>query len=196
MPQLERSHLATAIRRIGWAYFLLHLNINLGSLNILPNWWGYLLIVFSLAVLSQWSPSAKLLRPLGCFLAAADGIQWMCKTLNLSLSGGPFQSASVMLNLLVTLINLYFHFQLLTDIANAAQMTDYGSAQELLRTRTWYTVLNTILYLMLYASVMLHWLTGVLLVINLVIAIVICRQILGFGKWLNTPCPPDAGPET
>ena len=49
MPEFDRDALAIAIRRIGWAYLLLHLNINLGSLNILPNWWGYLLIVFSLS---------------------------------------------------------------------------------------------------------------------------------------------------
>jgi len=189
MPEFDRDALAIAIRRIGWAYLLLHLNINLGSLNILPNWWGYLLIVFSLSALSQWSPSAKLLRPLGYFLAVADGIQWICKTLNVSLSSGPFQSVFVMLNLLVTLINLYFHFQLLTDIANAAQLNEYDGSQDLLRTRTWYTLLNTVLYLMLYASLWIHWLSVVLLVIHLVVAIIICRQILRFGKWLKEPFP-------
>lgn len=189
MPEFDRDALAKAIRRIGWAYLLLHLNINLGSLNILPNWWGYLLIVASLNELSLWSPSAKLLRPLGYLLASVDGVQWLCTALGLEVSGSLLQSTAALVNLLVALVNLYFHFQLLTDIATAAQMTDYDSAQELLRTRTWYTILNTVLHLMLYASLLLNWLTIVLLVVNLIVAIVICRQILQFGKWLAAPFP-------
>ena len=87
------------------------------------------------------------------------------------------------------LLDLYFHFQLLTDIANAAQLNEYDGSQDLLRTRTWYTLLNTVLYLMLYASLWIHWLSVVLLVIHLVVAIIICRQILRFGKWSKEPFP-------
>ena len=31
------------LTKIAWGYVFLHLNLNLGTLNVLPNWVGYLL---------------------------------------------------------------------------------------------------------------------------------------------------------
>ena len=73
---MGREELADAVKRIAWGYVLLHVNVNLGSLNILPNWLGYLLILGVLPMLGEREPSALLLRPLGILLALWEGVLW------------------------------------------------------------------------------------------------------------------------
>ena len=73
----ERPELYKPLSHIAWGYLLLHVNFNFGTLNILPNWLGYLLILSALEPISQIVPSALLLRPLGKVLAAWEGLLWV-----------------------------------------------------------------------------------------------------------------------
>ena len=45
MNEENKMDLCQAVKHIAWGYVLLHFNINLGPLNVLPNWAGYLLMV-------------------------------------------------------------------------------------------------------------------------------------------------------
>ena len=73
---MGREKLAGAVKFIAWGYILLHLNFNLGTLNILPNWLGYVLMLQALPILGNDEPSAPLLRPLGIILALWEGALW------------------------------------------------------------------------------------------------------------------------
>ncbi len=66
---MERRRLADGVKLIALGYLLLHLDLNLGALNILPNWLGYILILKALPALGEYEPSALLLRPIGILLA-------------------------------------------------------------------------------------------------------------------------------
>ena len=72
----EKPDLYKPLSHIAWGYLLLHVNFNLGTLNVLPNWLGYLLILSALEPISQLVPSSLLLRPLGKVLAAWEGVLW------------------------------------------------------------------------------------------------------------------------
>ena len=102
-----------AIGAIAWGYLLLHLDINLGSINILPEWLGYLLMLSALPVLAQEIPSALLLKPLGEILALWEGVQWVMKLLGREFS--PY-----LIEVIIGVVSLYFHFQLLTNLAELA----------------------------------------------------------------------------
>lgn len=181
-----RERIAQAVRRIGWAYVLLHLHINLGTLDILPDWAGYLMILSALPALAEWSPSAKLLKPLGVFLCANASLQWLVKLIGFSASTTAATANLLSLyHLLCDIIYLYFHFQLLTDIANTAHIVAYDGEASLLKTRTWYVVLLTGIQLILYLPTVPQLLTFFLLIVNLVIAFILCRQMLHFGNWLR-----------
>lgn len=183
-PMRERC--GAAIRKLGWAYVLLHLDINLGTLNLLPNWAGYLMILSVLPVLAEWSPSATLLKPLGTFLAANDLLQWLVKLIDFSMETTAFTSGLYALyTLLCAIVSLYFHFQLLTDVAGMAHFFAYEDEASFLKMRTLYTMLMTVIPLLLYLPEPPQMITVSLLVVNLVIALILCRMLLVFGKWLQ-----------
>lgn len=165
----ERERLGDAIKRIARGYILIHLNINLGTLNILPNWLGYILFYGALNVISEEEDSAKLLRPLAVLLGIWEALLWL-----LTLFGVSFDVP--LITLFAEVIGLYFHFQLLTNLASIAKKYDCPEQKRLLTLRTVRTLLITLL------SLPLPWekiqLAGVLIVIIHVIVSIWITAVL------------------
>lgn len=136
---MEIQKSAKAIKNIARAYLFLHLSINLGTLNILPSWVGYILIFGALPVIAEEQPSAKLLRPLAVILGLWEGILWSAQLFNISFD-------PLLLSVLAAVVGLYFHFQLLTDLANIAKsLHDYSLHTRLLTLRTVRTLMTTLI---------------------------------------------------
>ena len=57
---MNHEHLCNALRHIAWGYILIHVHINLGTIDILPDFAGYLLLLGALPILGQLEPSAPL----------------------------------------------------------------------------------------------------------------------------------------
>ena len=108
----KRYNLSQAIRSIAWGYVLLHLHFNLGRLDILPDWLGLVLILKALPDLTEQCPSAGLLRPFAMGLAIWEGIQWLFFLFGAALDLG-------FLDIIGSIVALYFRFQLMTEIAHA-----------------------------------------------------------------------------
>ena len=140
------DNLASAVGAVGRAYIFIYLNINLGTLDILPDWVGYVFILGALPMLSLWEESMGLLRNLGFLLAIYEGVEWI-----LNLMGG--KADIPIISLIAGIIGLYFHFQLLTNMASIA--SEYGltgRSENLLKLRTANTVLQTIAILTMQLS--------------------------------------------
>ena len=140
------DNLASAVGAVGRAYIFIYLNINLGTLDILPDWVGYVFILGALPMLSLWEESMGLLRNLGFLLAIYEGVEWI-----LNLMGG--KADIPIISLIAGIIGLYFHFQLLTNMASIA--SEYGltgRSENLLKLRTANTVLQTIAMLTMQLS--------------------------------------------
>lgn len=110
--------LYSGISRAAWGLFFLFFHINLGTLDLLPNFIGWLLLLSALKLLGEERRDLVLLRPLGIGLALYHFADWLLalfgRTLDLPLLGT-----------LSTIAQLYFLFQLLTDCAAlAAQYQD------------------------------------------------------------------------
>ena len=60
---MNRANLYHGLTKIAWAYVLLLVNVNLGTLNILPNWAGYLLIGQAIPLLAEERRDLALLKP-------------------------------------------------------------------------------------------------------------------------------------
>lgn len=175
----NRETLAGALSRLAWGNVLLLLDFKLGNLDILPNWLGILLITGALPVLEREQPSVGLLRPLGTLLALWEGLTWI-----IHLFGGAVNLP--LLTILAGVISLYFHFQLLTDLAAIAGEVQCPQAGSLLRLRTVRTVLLAVL------TLPLNWervpaLTVILLVVLLIVAIWIARTLFGMKRSLLEP---------
>ena len=156
---LPPTELAAFCGGVVRGYLLIHLHLNLGTLDVLPDWAGYLCIVSQLGLLAGWQPAALLLRPLGFLLAGWNLVDWVCTLLGVDCSLWP------VLPLVAAVVNLYFNFQLLTNLADAVAGYLPDEADRLRRLRTLNTLFLTLVALPLplqrwqYAAVALLVLT-------------------------------------
>lgn len=138
----DRETLYSGLSNAAWGYFFLHVNLSLNSINILPAFVGYLLLLSAIKKLSGERRDLLLLQSLGVLLAAWNLVDWLLACL-----GGELTGKFLPLDLLATVAGLYFHFQFLTDmaaLAEAYQPEDGSLARRLRQNRTAYTVLCTI----------------------------------------------------
>ena len=101
------------LTKIAWGYVFLHLNFNLNTLNLLPNWVGYLLFFSAITLLGDQLRDLTLLKPFCILLGARELADW----LTVFATGQTLMGQFFLLDALLTCIGLYFHFQLLTDLA-------------------------------------------------------------------------------
>lgn len=139
IPDHERLY--RGVSRAAWAYFFLYFDVNLGSLNILPDFVCYLLLWSAIGCLEEEERDLTLLRPLCVLLGAWAGADWL-----FTLFQEPLDGQFPPVDLFLAVAALYFHFQLFTDFAQlAARYQPPGVAldRRLLRLRTVHTLLLT-----------------------------------------------------
>lgn len=112
----ERNPLDEGLTHAAWGYLFLNLDINLGSVSILPRFVGWLLFLSAIQELKEDRRDLALLRPLGILLAVWSGLDWGASWL-----GGDIDGLLPPLDLLTAVAQMYFHFQFLTDLAALAQ---------------------------------------------------------------------------
>lgn len=133
-----------------WGYFFLYFNLNLGSISVTPSFVGMLLFLSAIRALKEERRDLALLEPLGTLLMVWELGNWLLAWLGLSLS-----ELLGIVNLVISLASLYFHFQLLTDFAALAakyQPPEEALDRRFLRWRTVQTLLMTAMTLMLYLT--------------------------------------------
>lgn len=171
-----REKLAAAVKSVAWGYIFMHLDFNLGTLNILPNWWGYCLILKALKTIGEEEKSAGLLRPFGILLALWEGALWCVKLLGAGWDGG-------VLAILASVVSLYFHFQLLTNLAAVSEKYRCPETSRILILRTVDTVMITLLALPVPWEELEMVMIGVLLV-EVVVTIWICSVLFSLRRSL------------
>lgn len=119
---MNHAGIRSALSRIAWAYLLIHLHFRLNNLDLLPDWAGYLLIFSAIGLLAGELRDLPLLRPFCILLGAVSGVDW----LSFLLTGAEFTGRFFLLSALITCVALYFHFQLLTDLAALADLAVRG----------------------------------------------------------------------
>lgn len=137
----DHQKLYSGISRAAWGYFFLYFNININTVSILPSFVGYILFLSAIGLLKGEERELSLLHTLGVILALWHGAQWLMSWMDMDLDG-VWQFADI----IISLANLYFHFQLLTNLASIAakyQPEGYGQDEKLLRYRTLQTLMLT-----------------------------------------------------
>lgn len=138
---METKTLSSAIKKIAISYILIYLHINIYVIDILPDWLGYFLIVSVLPILSQKEKSAQLLKPFGIAIGVWNIFEWVLKIAEVELN------LSV-ISLIFSIITIYFHFQLITNIANLD--IEEAKKKRLLDLRTATVILHTVLTFSLF----------------------------------------------
>lgn len=127
--------LSDAVGRIAWGYVFLHFHLNINAFDLVPDWVCYAMVLTALPALGRVRRSALLLRPLAIGLCAWEAFNWVT-----AVSIGA-------LELTASVVGLYFHFQLLTDLASIGEELNYPGTKKLLNLRTGRTVIATALSL-------------------------------------------------
>lgn len=141
---METKALSSAIKKIAISYIFIYFHINISVIDILPDWLGYFMIVSALPMLSEKEQSAQLLRNFGIAIGIWNIIEWVLK-----ITGAQWNFT--LLSLLFSIIIIYFHFQLITNIANLD--IEQSKRKRLLVLRTTTVILHTLLALSLYMPI-------------------------------------------
>ena len=139
IPNHERLY--RGVSHAAWAYFFLYFDINLGSINILPDFVCYLLLWSAIGCLEGEERDLGLLRPMCILLGVWEGADWLFTIFEGTLDG---QFPPV--DLFLAVAGIYFHFQLFTDFARLARRYQPEGARldrRLLRLRTAQTLFLT-----------------------------------------------------
>ncbi|MBQ4650073.1 MAG: hypothetical protein IJB73_05165 [Firmicutes bacterium] len=190
-PRLQNQleYLAYKIGHIGWGYIFMYLDVNLGTIDILPSWAGYLFILSALPVLSEYEKSAALLRNLAILLTGWAVLEWVMTIFGITSAAG---SMGTLINIAATIIgvvSIYFHFQMLTNLAEIAGQLGLDERKErLLKLRTVNTILHTVLAIFSSLAFLqaFMWLTLGLALINFVNTLRITICLFGFKSDLLT----------
>ena len=182
---MNRANLYLALTKVAWAYVLLHVNFSLGTLNLLPNWAAYLLLWQAIALLGGDLRDLTLLKPFCVLLGVWDGADWLCALFGTSLEGltAPF-------HLILAAVSVYFHFQLLTDLALLAESREGcgGLARPLRLCRNIDAVLTTLLVLPLpWQRVEIVYIS--LAIFGLGLALLIMYYLFSLRKGFESPDP-------
>ena len=142
--------LYSGVSAAAWSYLFLYFNVNLGRVNILPQFVGYWLLLSAIRDLKEERRDLALLRPLGILLLVWYLADWV-----LAIGGKTLSGLFPPLELIIGVAALYFHFQLFTDcaaLAAAYQPPEETLDRSLLRGRTVQAVLMTVMTLLSYLS--------------------------------------------
>lgn len=173
----KHQQLYNGVLKTAWAYFFLYFDINIQSVSILPSFIGYILFLSAINDLSEEERELKLLYTSGVILAVWQTADWLAGFASLKLDG---MGLIPILDILITVINLYFHFQLLTNLASIAtkyQAYGYELDQRLLHCRTFQTIVLTASILVDHS---LKWLEayGSILLVGMIILYLIAGILL------------------
>lgn len=174
----QRELLSRALRKIFWAYIFLYFNINIGTIDILPAWIGY--IFFYQAIrdgIEIEEKSAKLIRPIGMILIIYCLIDWCISIFGITMD-------ILIVNELFAVIALYFHFQLLTNLADIADRYSYLEVNTLLTLRTIHTVLMTVLAFTVHFED-IYWVSICIVIVQVIVMIWICAEIGKFKRFID-----------
>lgn len=176
------ADLFTGTRRIFWGYFFLLLDFNLNfnstfTIPLLANCVGWIFLWQGVDELSPARPSLGLLSPF-CTVLGVCSLTQFVPSLEALLPGW--------LSLLISVLTLYTHFQLLTDLAALAEeiLEDGELAKRLRTSRTLLLLSQTALYcydLLLQSTVLVL----LLLAVTFCVSVFLLFQLWGLSRVLE-----------
>ena len=184
----DYQKLYSGIGRAAWGYFFIYFDFNIATVSLLPSFIGYLLFLSAINCLCDEERELNLLRTLVGILALWHGASWLASWVSIDLDG-----MLQVVDIIIGAVNIYFHFQLLTNLASIAakyQPEDYESDEKLLRYRTLQTIMLTAVILLNYLA---KWLDGFgifvsisMMIVYLIAGIFLMKALFDLRRCLPT----------
>ena len=190
MTLKKHTKTSSAVKKIAYGYLMLHLDFRLGALDLLPGWIGYLLFWSALPILAKTIPSFQLLTPLALVMSVWELLKWIPTIFGESWDPGSWA-------VVFTVLDLYFHFQLLTDLATLAASYSCPEQRWILQLRTVRTTLHTVLpvswvWINKQSAVVSQIVTTLITIFYLAIAFWICTVLFSLRRSLESQDDPGA----
>lgn len=187
---MDRNRVARAVGLIAWGYLLLCFHLTVGTIVWYQNWLCYIFFLKAMGGLEPVVPAVKLLFPLGVLLGVWEGLLW-------GMSAVGIQDFTLLygLQLVASVLMIYFHFQFLTNLAEIAAQAMLPQRIPLLCLRTIRTLFTTVTALPI-AWTEVYPLAVVLGIVGVVIGICTCVVLFGLRKALKRgglPLQPEMG---
>lgn len=163
----DYQELCKSIGKVAWGYFFIYFNININSISILPSFIGYLLFLSAIKALCKEERELALLKTLATILSVWHIASWLASWVSIDLDG-----MLQVVDIIIGVVNIYFHFQLLTNLASIAakyQSDDDELDAKFLRYRTLQTIMLTSVIIVGYLN---QWLFEIVTVVSIVMIIV------------------------
>ena len=173
-----------ALSYIAWGNLLILLDFSLNRLDLLPNWVGYLLILYAIGWLAGELRDLPLLRPFCTLLLLAELADWVA----VFLTGEALTGRLFLVNALLVCVSLYFHFQLLGDLASlAGRQEEAGALARRLRgCRNVEAVIQVLALLLAWLpgpEGLLTALAALLVITGLVVCIIIAHDLFALRRF-------------
>ena len=174
--------------RAAWGYFFIYFDFNINTVSILPSFIGYLLFLSAINYLCDEERELNLLRTLVTILTVWHIASWLASWASIDLDG-----MLQVVDIIIGVVNIYFHFQLLTNLASIA--TKYQSADDeldakLLRYRTLQTVMLTAVIIIGYLAKWMPELVTVvsigMIIIYLIIGILLMKALFDLRRSISS----------
>lgn len=184
---IDYEKIYNGISKAIWGYFFLYFDINLGTISILPSFIGFILFLKAINLLEEEERELSLLKTLGLILVTWNVVEWLAKCVGYSF-GNKWQFVT----LIAGLLNMYFHFQFLTNIASIAikhQEENCTYDKTLLSCRTIQTLMLTVFLVVTNLNFIpediLVYPTLILAIIYIIVCIFIMITLNGLRKNLK-----------
>ncbi len=180
----DYTRVYNGISKVIWGYFFLYFNINLGTISILPSFVGFIFFSSAIDLLKDEERELTLLKPLIMILGIWEGIKWLGNCV-----GYNFDGKWEFVTLTIGLLNLYFHFQFITNLASIAtkhQKEGCSYDEKLHRYRTIQTIMLTIFLVITNLSSLFNekwiYISAILGICYIIICLYIMATLSGLKK--------------
>ena len=198
----DMKNIYSAITKIAWGYFFVYFNfnfeINMNSIKLLPEFVGYLLFLSAIDLLKEEKSELLLLKGFGGLLSLWHLTGWVLSFVSIKIDG-----LSKFTDIIICIVNLYFHFQLLTNIASIAEKYQPDGSEldkKLLKCRTLQTVIVTsvmvITALMPWLEELWSYISIALILVYLVAGICLMAALFELRRNLPQDSPPASTEES
>lgn len=189
----EYEKLYSGIGKVAWGYFFIYFDLKINGISLLPAFIGYFLLLSAVRGLGEVERELKLLRIPGAILGSWHLATWLCSLTSLNIVG-----TLPIVDLLIGIVNIYYQFQLLTNLASiAAKHQPAGSAldRQILGCRTLQTILLTVIMLAGQVTLWLGDAGGILVIVMAIIHLLAGIYLMHVLFDLRRNLPKDANGE-
>lgn len=180
----KREEFAAAIKLAAWGYIFILFNINIGTLDLLPNWLGYIFLLVSAGKMANHIDGAKHLRVLAMILTASSAVDFVEQLFSFSILSGFY-----VVSIIISVVGLYFHFEFLTYTADIAEKFAPEKKKGIIISRNAYVILNcvTTVWVLFLGELVEEYVysTFLLIIAQFCVMIYICRSLFSLAKALR-----------